>query len=47
MTIRRYKNWYIATVGGLTACDHDRLKAVSLLLAMLAEQLKAIHPAPV
>lgn len=34
MSICRKKRWYIATIGGLSACSRDRLEAQRLVLIM-------------
>lgn len=34
MTIKKHLDWYIATIGGLSACSYDRLEAMRLALQL-------------
>lgn len=44
MSIRRHKHWYVATIGGLSACSFNRQEALNLVVAMFEQNTKKCPP---
>ena len=40
MTVQHKKGWYIASIGGLSACDKDRLAAMVMVTRLFDAGLK-------
>jgi hypothetical protein len=39
MTVQKHKRWYIATIGGLSACSLDRLEAMQTVTKMVLHEM--------